>query len=144
MSKDSNNVKKFAIGATIAAAAGYVAGILTAPKSGKETREDIGRTARKAKNEAERTLKNLQGELINLIDQSKQQASKLGTSAKQELDAAVAAAQTAREKARQILSGFHEGDVDDKDLQKAIKEVNKAIEHLRKFLKSDAQIPKNK
>jgi gas vesicle protein len=144
MSKDNNNVKKFAVGAAIAAAAGYVAGILTAPKRGKETRQDISNTARKAKSEAERTLKNLQNELIGLIDQSKKQASKLSASAKQDLDSAVATAKSAREKARQILSGFHEGDADDKDLQKAISEVNKAIEHLRKFLKSDVSEQKNK
>jgi gas vesicle protein len=43
---------KFAIGALLGAAAGFVAGILTAPKSGKETREDIKDTAVKAKNTA--------------------------------------------------------------------------------------------
>lgn len=33
--------KKLAIGAIVGAAVGVVAGILTAPKSGKETRDDI-------------------------------------------------------------------------------------------------------
>lgn len=40
---------KFAVGALVAAAAGFVAGILTAPKSGKETREDLKYAALKAK-----------------------------------------------------------------------------------------------
>ena len=40
MSKDSTG-KKVAVGAVVAAAAGFVAGILTAPKSGKETREEV-------------------------------------------------------------------------------------------------------
>ena len=33
--------KKVLIGTALGLAAGYVAGILTAPKSGKETRQDI-------------------------------------------------------------------------------------------------------
>ena len=37
--------KKFALGALFAAAIGYIAGILTAPKSGKETREDLKNAA---------------------------------------------------------------------------------------------------
>ncbi len=40
---------KFALGAVVAAAAGFVAGILTAPKSGKETRDEIKDKAVKTK-----------------------------------------------------------------------------------------------
>jgi gas vesicle protein len=40
---------KFALGALFGAAAGLVAGILTAPKSGKETREDIKAKATEVK-----------------------------------------------------------------------------------------------
>ena len=43
---------KFAIGALIGAAAGVVAGLLTAPKSGKETRADIKRKADELKGDA--------------------------------------------------------------------------------------------
>ena len=43
---------KIALGALIGAAAGFVAGILTAPKSGKETREDIKNVANDAKDKA--------------------------------------------------------------------------------------------
>lgn len=39
-------VKKFAIGTTLGAIAGVVSGVLLAPKSGKETREDISKTAK--------------------------------------------------------------------------------------------------
>lgn len=42
-------VSKLAVGAIIGAATGVVAGILTAPKSGKETREDIKDKATEAK-----------------------------------------------------------------------------------------------
>lgn len=43
---------KFAVGALIGAAAGVVAGMLTAPKAGKETRADIKEKASELKTEA--------------------------------------------------------------------------------------------
>ena len=43
---------KFALGAVIGAAARLVAGILTAPKSGKETRADLREKAAELKGEA--------------------------------------------------------------------------------------------
>ena len=43
---------KFALGALIGVAVGAVAGILTAPKSGKETRADIKRKAGEFKEDA--------------------------------------------------------------------------------------------
>ena len=43
---------KFALGALIGVAAGFVAGVLTAPKSGKETRDDLKQKANEKKTEA--------------------------------------------------------------------------------------------
>jgi len=129
-----NAGKKFAIGTIVAGAVGYLAGILTAPKSGKETRKDIGDAAAKAKNEAERRLKSLHSELNSLLDQSKKHATKLTAEAKKDLSTAIEKAQSAKEKVRQILSGLHEGDADDSDLQKAIKEADQAVAHLKSFL----------
>ena len=133
-----NSGKKLAIGTAIAGAAGYLAGILTAPKSGKETRKDIGDAASRAKNEAERKLKSMHSELTKLIDQSKEQVTKMSAEAKKDLSVAIDKAQAAKEKARQILSGFHEGDAGDKDLQAAIKDADQAISHLKNFLSKDA------
>lgn len=42
----ANDNKKFVLGAMIGAAAGAIAGILFAPKSGKETRKIIGEKAK--------------------------------------------------------------------------------------------------
>jgi gas vesicle protein len=39
--RNSSTFKRVAIGSAVAAAAGYVAGVLTAPKSGKATRKDV-------------------------------------------------------------------------------------------------------
>jgi gas vesicle protein len=135
MSKNSN---KWALGALVAAAAGYVGGILTAPKSGKETRQDIKDSAAKAKAEAEKKLKQAQKELMDLMDKVKAHKSSATSRAKTELDELVKKAQGAKDKASEMLSAAHEGEANDKDLQKAIDEAKKASEHLKKFL-SNAQ-----
>ena len=129
-----NTTKRFAVGTLLAAAAGYVAGILTAPKSGKETRQDIKETTEKTIQETEKQLKKLHTELSDLLLQAKTRAEKLSGKAKEEMDMAVKATHTVKEKAREILSAVHEGDADDKDLQKAIKDSQKAIDHLKTFL----------
>lgn len=141
MRKRDRNV---AIGTLIAAGLGYAAGVLTAPKSGKETRKDIQRTAIKAKTEAEKKLKTLHSELSTLITTGKKKAKDAKSTTKTELSEALAKAQAAKEKAREILSAVHEGDAADKDLQKAIKEVNNAIEHLKKYVGKNVPTPKTR
>lgn len=125
--------KRFALGTLFAAAAGYIAGILTAPKSGKETRADIKETATKSVSEAEKQLKKLHTELNKVINQAKGEADSVKGKAREEVDAAIAKTMAVKEKARQVLSALHEGDADDKDLEKAIKEATKAIDHLKSF-----------
>jgi gas vesicle protein len=125
---------KFAAGAAVAALAGYVAGILTAPKSGKETRQDIKDTASKGFTEAERHLKQLHTELSSLLDDAGVKAAETKGKAKTEVEELIGHAKIIKEKARTALSSFHEGESDDKDLQKAIDEAHKVIEHLRKFM----------
>lgn len=131
--KDST--KKFALGAIIAGAAGYVAGILTAPKSGKETRKDIKDTASRVMAEAEKQLKHLHTELASLLKEAEQTAAKLKGEGREQLEKAMMNAAMIKEKARVLLSAAHEGTAEDKDLQKAIKEANKAVDHLKSYLK---------
>lgn len=123
-----------AIGTLIIAGAGYVAGILTAPKSGRETRKDIRKAAQKAKTEAERKLKRAYSELDNVLEQARNLASKSKGKVNSDVEKAQAQAQKAHQKARELLSAVHEGEADDKDLQKAIDEVKKAGANLKKFL----------
>ncbi len=130
----AKNSGKWALGALAAGVAGYVAGLLTAPKSGKETRQDIQKAASHAKTEAERKLKKLHSDLGVLIEKASLQAKSLEASAKVELTKVLETAKVAKEKARTILSALHEGDADDKDLQKAIDEVTIAMKHLEKFV----------
>lgn len=129
---------KFAVGTAVAAGIGYVAGILTAPKSGKETRKDIQDKAVDVKNESEKKLKELNAELTKLIATTKTKAKGAGSGAKAELHKALDVAVGAKEKAREVISAFHEGESEDKDLNKAVSDVNKAIEHLKKYLDKHA------
>jgi gas vesicle protein len=129
-----DTAKKLAIGTAIAAVAGYVAGILTAPKSGKETREDIKDVTTKGITEAEKQLKKLHTELNGLIEQAKNKAEGLNDKTRKELDDLLSRAKDSKEKARDILSALHDGSAEDKELKKAITDATKAIEHLRVYL----------
>lgn len=128
-------LKKLAVVTGIAAAIGYLAGILTAPQSGKETREDIKKTAQKGLTEAEKRLKGTLTELSDLIEQLKRQGEKLGDRAAKELDDLLAKGKVARDKAREVLSAIHEGDADDEDLKDAINQATEALDHLKAYLR---------
>lgn len=128
-------VKKLAIGTLLAAAAGYVAGILTAPKSGKETRKDLKDTALQKKVEIEKQLKRLHTEMNAMLEQAKVQTDDLKGKARDEVNDAAGMVKEVKERIRELLSAFHEGDADDKDLHKAVADANDALEHLKKYLK---------
>jgi gas vesicle protein len=131
----NKSTKKWALGALVAAVAGYIAGLLTAPKSGKETRKDIAETAEKGMAEAEKTLKKLHTQMNDLLGQAKDHATTLKGSAQKDLQVAIERVSTAKEKARLLLTALHEGGAEDKDLQAAIDDANKAVAHLKSYLK---------
>ena len=137
MSKQDNNgtAKKIAIGAALSAVAGYVAGILTAPKSGKETRQDIKEKAVETYAAAEKELKKLHTELGDMLAEAGDKFGELRGKGKKSLDEAVSKGQKAKDKAREVLSSLHDGEAEDKDLKKAIAEATKAVENLRNYLK---------
>lgn len=135
-SENGSGNKKLAIGALIGAAAGLVVGILTAPKSGKETRKDIKETAGKVFSEAEKRLKLLYGELNDLIETGKKEASKHSGKAKEELDKAIDVAQKAQFKAKEVITAIRSGETANPELENAIKDVTKAKDQLKKYLKS--------
>ena len=112
-------MKKVALGAAITAVAGYVAGILTAPKSGKETRGDIKDKAIETYNAAEKELKKLHTELTDVIDEATDRISSFKNH--KDVDAALSRGKDAKQKAREVLSTLHDGETSDKDLKKAIK-----------------------
>lgn len=130
----NKGAKRIAVGTMIAGIAGYVAGVLTAPKSGKETREDISQAATQSIAETERQLKRLHTELNELLGEAQIKSSEAKGKTKDGLQDVLNMADTSKNKVREIISAIHDGDVDDKDLDRALKEAGKAIKHIRKYL----------
>ncbi len=126
--------RNLAIGGVILAGISYAAGILTAPKSGRETRKDLRRAALKAKTEAERKLKSAHSDLSDLLEKANQQIGRSKDKVSGEFKSAVDQAEKIRQKTREILSAIHEGEADDKDLQKAVDDVKKAVAHLKNYI----------
>lgn len=67
---------KFPLGAVIGLAAGVVAGILTAPKSGKETRADIKHKAGELKDGAEKAVDKVVDEAKDAMGKMKKDSKK--------------------------------------------------------------------
>lgn len=132
----------FVIGAIIAGAAGYLAGLLTAPKSGKATRKDIEKAAGKAKTRAEAKLKTAYSQLDSLLKKAEQRLKTAKGEAKKSLTQALKQAERAKQKARQVLSAFHEGEVGEDNLKAAALDAKKAASHLEKYMGHKARAVK--
>ena len=133
--KNHNEVKKIAIGGVIAAVVGFLAGILTAPQSGKETRDDIKDTAHKGVDEAEKDFRKLQEEMDNVIRQARANRTKLSKSAQEELNELIDRAKDSKSKAGNVFDAVRNGEAEDRDLDRAIKSASRSLEHLKKYLK---------
>jgi gas vesicle protein len=131
----NKTTKRVALGTIFAAAIGYVTGILTAPKSGKETRKDIKVAAEQGMAEAEKQLKKLHTQMNDVLAEAKTKATTLKGTAQKDIEVAMEKVGVAKEKARELLSALHEGGAEDKELKKAISDANKAVEHLKTYLK---------
>jgi len=129
------NTGKWAAGALLAGVVGYAAGILTAPKAGKETRKDIKDAAGKARAEAEKALKNTLHELNMKLDDVRAKGGDLSGRAKEEYDKVYAGAVKSKNKVREVLSALHDGDADDPELKTALHEAKEALKHLKKYAK---------
>lgn len=137
MSKDTSNenqAKKFALGALIAGLFGYLAGILTAPKSGKETRRDIQDKTSQAVAEAEKQLKRAQDELDELLKRGQRLKRDIPKQAEADWAKATEAAGEAKDRVVEILSALRNGAGDNEDLEKAVKDANDAVTHLKDYL----------
>jgi gas vesicle protein len=132
---DRETGKKILVGTIIGVAAGYVAGLLTAPKSGKETREDIKNMSTKAYKEAERRLRNAQVDLADLIDEGTQKARELKGRSKDKMLDLIDDAKDARDKVKGIISALRYGETDEPELRKALKQASDAKKNLAAYLK---------
>lgn len=136
MAKDEHTGRKLAIGAAIAGAVGYVTGILTAPKSGKQTRKDIAEKTEDIKEGAEEQLEDAQSELVELLKAAKSKSLALGSKARGEFNEAVVRAKDAQNKAGHVLKAVRAGEADDPQLNKALKQARSAAKNLGKYFKS--------
>jgi len=127
--------KRLAIGAAVAGAAGYLAGLLTAPKSGKETRAELKQSGAASMSEVEKQLKLLHTELGKLVDETKDTSNDMSDKAQKEFKKLVESAKDSKEKLREVISAIHEGEAADKDLNDALSDAQHAIEHIKDYLK---------
>jgi gas vesicle protein len=133
--RKQNTGKKMALSAVVAGVAGYLGGILTAPKSGKETRKDIVENAEGFKEDAEDQLKKANDELKVLLKDTKTKSVALSAQAREEFNEAVLRAKDAQNKASTTLKAVKNGAADDPDLNKAVKQARLAVKNLSKYFK---------
>ena len=127
--------KRLAIGAAVAGAAGDLAGLLTAPKSGKETRAELKQSGAASMSEVEKQLKLLHTELGKLVDETKDTSNDMSDKAQKEFKKLIDSAKDSKEKLREVISAIHEGEAADKDLNDALSDAQHAIEHIKDYLK---------
>jgi gas vesicle protein len=132
----NNSGRKWALGALIAGVAGYVGGILTAPKSGKETREDITDKAVDIKNDTRVELENLQDDISDLLAKAKAKAESLSSQAREEINEAVLRAKEVQAKTSIVLRAVKTGEAEDPQLNTAVKQAKQAKKNLSRYLKS--------
>ncbi|OGL24364.1 hypothetical protein A3A68_01705 [Candidatus Saccharibacteria bacterium RIFCSPLOWO2_01_FULL_48_13] len=136
MSKENHTGRKIAIGAMLAGVVGYLTGLLTAPKSGKETRADIASKAGDVKEATLAEAKKAQGEIGELLDRAKSEVLALSGKAKEEFHEALARAKDAQAKLAAVMKAVKSGKAKDPDLDKAIRQATQARKNLAKYLKA--------
>lgn len=122
MGKQQSGGGKFVVGTIIGAAVGAVAALLTAPKSGKETRADLKEKATEVSHEAMRQLRKVEGELNKRISDAKKMAGKLEGQAKAEVEVVIAKAEKAKAKALKMIDDIKDDtkkQLDDKFMEDA-------------------------
>ncbi|MBX4188947.1 YtxH domain-containing protein [Candidatus Saccharibacteria bacterium] len=134
--KSKHTGRNIAVGSAVAGLIGYAAGVLTAPKSGKQTRDDIAKKAGDVKDSIEDQLNQLNEELKDLLKKTKVKTVSLNSSARAEFNEAVVKAKDAQNKSMEVLKAAKAGEASDPDLNKAVKQARLAIKNLSKFLKN--------
>ena len=130
---NKNQIKKIAIGTSLMTAAGYIAGVLNAPKSGKKTRQELKDSLNGAKDRLV-LLHSEISELINIAaDEFKDKSLNAHDSKKYKLTLELA--KDIKNKLDIIIQTIKKQDKStDTDLSIAIKEAEKAIRHLKDFI----------
>ena len=135
----SDYKKKLAIGAIAAGIIGYGIGLLTAPKSGKETRDDIKRGAINTTKHLETRLKSYHSEITELVAEAKIKGLSYKGKAKEELKKLTDSAIEARHRISLALTALHEGEKVDVELEDAINDATDSIDKLRNFVDKESE-----
>jgi len=133
--RQKETTKKVVIGSGLAAVAGYIAGLLTAPKSGRDTRDDILDVAEKGKVDLEKEFKAINKELVAVVKDAKKESSKANKKGQAEINKLVEKSLDTKEKLKEVISAIHYGTAEDEDLKRAVKNASNAVEHLKDYLK---------
>jgi gas vesicle protein len=129
------SVADFFVVSAIAGSIGYLAGLLTSPKSGKQNRKKVKQVAKKSRKAAEAELDSLGKELGDIISNSKKATESMTKKAQGEYGLLVDKAKNAKEAAQEVLSAIKEGKAKDKDLDMAVKDAKAVIIHAQDFVK---------
>ncbi|HUC95380.1 MAG TPA: YtxH domain-containing protein [Candidatus Saccharimonadia bacterium] len=115
---------------------GYLAGILTAKQSGKQTRGDIKDYTEKSIDSSEEKIGKLYSDLSEIIKTAEDKIKKGGLSLKGNLSKATDRARLTKIQVKEILSALRKGQTNNKDLQKTMASAKTAIKNLKTYLKN--------
>lgn len=131
----SNKPVKTAVVATvIGVGVGYALGILSAPKSGKETRQDLVDASARFKAELDKRYNDIQTSLSEVIDEGMSKLNSFKGSAQDNLEQLIEQAKQAEYKAVDVYRAVRHGETSDKHLDKALDQASKAKDNLFKYL----------
>lgn len=131
--------KKVVVGTLLGLGLGYAAGILTAPKSGKETRADLKRVSEKTIAEVEKQLKRVYADLDGVLDDARAKAKALSEKGKEEFAVLYAKAEDAKLKVRELIRAVRNGNASDPELQAAVDQALQAKNNIVTYLKKNTK-----
>jgi gas vesicle protein len=131
MKKNSRNI---IVGAILVGAASYVAGILTAPKKGKETREDIRHASVNFKISLEKSLKKLYADSSQQLERALHVNQKLTAQTKKELDLLVASVKHAKDRIKIYLTSLRDGEIEEEEITLLLSDGRDNTERLKFFV----------
>lgn len=114
---------------------GSIAGVLFAPKAGKETRKDIKDAAKKAGAEAEKQLKEMHGQLASKIDDLADRTKEAKGASKNELQKLGERAESVKDRVSEAISTLRAGESSEEETAKALKEAQDTINEIAKKVK---------
>ena len=131
-----NKTKKWALGGILLASTSYLAGVLTAPKSGKSTRSIIKIKTYNTKMTTEKQLKIYYSQLNELIESGAAQINTIKLASDKDLNDLLSKAVVTKNLVRKVLNDLHDRGADNENLQNAGAEAKKSIQYLKKYISS--------